>query len=80
MRVAVALVVVALLAALLLTRAEPFAPTATLETPVEVVGRATSVKVVAHDRGSGLARVELRLVPEGGAPVVLASEDRKSVV
>ena len=74
MRAVLALVVVALLAALLLTRAEPFAPTATLETPVEVVGRATPVKVVAHDRGTGLARVELRLVPDGGAPIVLATE------
>jgi murein DD-endopeptidase MepM/ murein hydrolase activator NlpD len=74
MRAVLVLLVLAGLAAVLLTRAEPFAPTAALETPVGVIGRATPVKVVAHDRGTGLARVELRLVPEGGAPVVLASE------
>src|SRR5213078_583074 len=67
--------VLAALVALLVTRAEPFAPTATFETPVDFVGRATPVKIVAHDRGSGLAHVELRLVPEGGPPVVVASQD-----
>jgi murein DD-endopeptidase MepM/ murein hydrolase activator NlpD len=61
-------------AALLLTRAEPFAPTVTLETPVEVVGRATPLRLVARDRGTGLARVEVRLVAPGGVPVVVASE------
>jgi murein DD-endopeptidase MepM/ murein hydrolase activator NlpD len=61
-------------AVLLLTRAEPFAPSAALETPVDVIGRATPLRVVAHDRGTGLARVEVRLVGEAGAPAVLASE------
>jgi hypothetical protein len=70
------LVVAALLglAALLVTRAEPLAPTVALETPVEAIGRATPVRVLARDRGSGLASVEIRVVPERGAPTVLASE------
>ncbi len=54
--------------------AEPFAPTVTLETPVDTVGRGTTLRVVARDRGSGLAHIELRLVPEGSAPVVVAEE------
>src|SRR5207253_697090 len=70
-----AVLVLAALVALFVTRAEPFAPSATLETPVDFVGRATPVRIVAHDRGSGLAHVELRLVPEGGPPVVVASQD-----
>jgi hypothetical protein len=75
MRRLLVLVVVAAVVGVLLTRAEPFAPRATLDTPVELVGRATPIAVTAHDRGTGLARVEVRLVPEGGgAPVVLASE------
>ena len=73
-RFAVVLVLAALVA-LLLTRAEPLAPSVTLETPVDFVGRATPVRIVARDRGSGLAHVEVRLVPEGGQPVVVASED-----
>ena len=75
MRRLLAVVIFAALVALLVTRAEPFAPSATFETPVDFVGRATPVKIVAHDRGSGLAHVELRLVPEGGPPVVVASQD-----
>ncbi len=75
MRRLLVVVVLAALIGLLVTRAEPFAPSATLETPVDFVGRATPVTVVAHDRGSGLAHVEVRLVPEGGSPVVVASED-----
>ena len=75
MRRLLAVLVLAALVALLVTRAEPFAPSATFETPVDFVGRATPVKIVAHDRGSGLAHVELRLVPEGGPPVVVASQD-----
>src|SRR2546430_9254611 len=63
-------------AALLLTRAEPLAPTVVLETPVEVVGRATPLVVVARDRGTGLAHVEVRLAAgAGGTPAVVASED-----
>ncbi|MFN8545179.1 MAG: M23 family metallopeptidase [Candidatus Binatia bacterium] len=62
--------------ALVLTRAEPLAPTVTLETPIDTIGRATPLRVVARDRGSGLARVELRLVPTGGGdPVILAHEE-----
>jgi murein DD-endopeptidase MepM/ murein hydrolase activator NlpD len=59
---------------LLLTRAEPFAPSAVLDTPVDVIGRATPLKVTARDRGSGLAYVALRLVPATGEPLVLAEE------
>jgi len=73
-RVLLGLAAVLALAALLLTRAEPFAPTVSLETPVDVVGHATLVRVLARDRGSGLARVEVRLVPEHGTPAVLAAE------
>ena len=61
--------------ALLVTRAEPLAPTVALETPVDVVGRATPLVVVARDRGTGLAHVEVRLASGGGAPAVIASED-----
>jgi murein DD-endopeptidase MepM/ murein hydrolase activator NlpD len=59
---------------LFLTRAEPFAPTAVLDTPVDVIGRATPLKVTARDRGSGLSYVALRLVPATGEPLVLAEE------
>jgi len=74
MRRLLLLLVLAAAGALLVTRAEPFAPRVTLETPVEVVGRATPIRVVASDRGSGLAHVEIRLVPDGGQPVVVAEE------
>src|SRR5213083_1670397 len=75
MRRLLAVVIFAALVALLVTRAEPFAPSVSLETPIDFVGRATPVTVVARDRGSGLSRVEVRLVPEGGEPVVVASQD-----
>ena len=75
MRLLLAVLLLAAVAALLATRAEPFAPSVTLETPVDFVGRATPVTILAHDRGSGLARVEVRLVPDGGQPAVVASED-----
>ena len=74
MRRFLVLLVAAALAALLLTRAEPFTPTVTLETPVDFVGRATPLKLVARDRGTGLAHVEVRLIGATGAPAVLASE------
>jgi murein DD-endopeptidase MepM/ murein hydrolase activator NlpD len=74
MRRLLVLVVVAVAAALLLTRAEPFRPSVTLETPIDFVGRATPVKVTANDRGTGLAEVEIRLVPNGGEAVVLAHQ------
>ena len=75
MRAAAFLVVVAALAALFLTRAEPFGPQATLELASDTVGRATPVTVHARDRGTGLAHVELRIVPANGTPVVVAAED-----
>src|SRR5436309_1334303 len=75
MRRLLAVVIFAALVALLVTRAEPFAPSVSLETPIDFVGRATPVTIVARDRGSGLSRVEVRLVPEGGEPVVVASQD-----
>ncbi len=76
MRRRLALVVgVALLGGLLLTRAEPLAPTAELTTPVDVVGHTTPITVVARDRGTGLRRVEIRLVPASGAPVVVAARE-----
>src|SRR2546427_3294468 len=73
MRRLLAVVIFAALVALLVTRAEPFAPSVSLETPIDFVGRATPVTIVARDRGSGLARVEVRLVPGGGEPVGVAS-------
>src|SRR5439155_1294188 len=75
MRRLLAVVIFAALVALLVTRAEAFAPSVSLETPIDFVGRATPITIVARDRGSGLARVEVRLVPEGGEPVVVASQD-----
>ena len=70
-------IVVAALAvgiAIVVLRAEPFVPTVTLEAPLDTIGRATALRVAAHDRGSGLARIEVRLVPGGGGnPAVVAS-------
>jgi len=63
-------IVVAALAvgiAIVVLRAEPFVPTVTLEAPLDTIGRATALRVAAHDRGSGLARIEVRLVPEEAA-------------
>jgi murein DD-endopeptidase MepM/ murein hydrolase activator NlpD len=74
MRGRLVLLLLAAIAALLATRAEPVGPRATLETPIDVIGRATPLRVVASDRGTGLARVEVRLVPATGPPVVVASE------
>ena len=51
-------IVVAALAvgiAIVVLRAEPFVPTVTLEAPLDTIGRATALRVAAHDRGSGLA-------------------------
>lgn len=68
--------VLAALAALAVTCAEPLAPTARLEGAGPVIGRGTPMRVVASDRGSGLARVEVRLVPaDGSEPLVLARQD-----
>jgi murein DD-endopeptidase MepM/ murein hydrolase activator NlpD len=64
------------LAALLFTRAEPLGPKAAFEAPPAAVGRTAPIKVTLTDRGSGLAHVELRLVPQDGtAPIVLAAQD-----
>jgi murein DD-endopeptidase MepM/ murein hydrolase activator NlpD len=62
------------LLALVFTKAEPFAPTAELATPVDVVGHATPIHLVARDRGTGLAHVEVRLVGSGDAPPVVVAE------
>lgn len=74
MRALLAFLVVAGLAVLLATRAEPLGPTVTLETPLDAVGRATALRLVARDRGTGLAHLEVRLVPGEGTPAVVASE------
>jgi murein DD-endopeptidase MepM/ murein hydrolase activator NlpD len=72
MRMGLALLV--LLVVLVCTVAEPLAPTATLTAP-DVLGPTTPIEVTAHDRGWGLADVEVRLVPTGGGPArVLAHE------
>lgn len=60
---------------LALTRAEPFRPTAAVETPVQLIGRASPIRIAAHDRGTGLAHVEVRLIPATGTPIVVASAD-----
>ncbi len=76
MRALLITLVFAVLVVVLVTRAEPLGPSVTLDGPLDVIGRGTPLRVLAHDRGSGLARVEVRLVPnDGGAPVVLATEE-----
>lgn len=68
------LLLVALVAVVLLTVAEPLAPRATVTAPA-ALGGAAPIEVTATDRGWGLAEVEVRLVPAGGgAPLVLAKE------
>jgi murein DD-endopeptidase MepM/ murein hydrolase activator NlpD len=74
MRRLVVLLLVAAFAVLLFTRAEPFGPQVTVETPLERVGRAALLRVVAHDRGSGLSEVTVRLVPQNGSPAVIATQ------
>ena len=72
MRTLFLLVVLVLI--LLLTVAEPLRPTAAIEAP-PVLGPATPITVEAHDRGWGLASLEVRLQPAGGgAPLVLAQQ------
>lgn len=64
------------LAVLAVTCAEPLAPTARVEGLGAALGRGTPLRVVAGDRGSGLERVEVRLVPAGGSePLVLARQE-----
>jgi murein DD-endopeptidase MepM/ murein hydrolase activator NlpD len=74
MRVLVVLLLAVI--ALLVTVAEPLGPQVELATPIDVVGAATPLRVVARDRGTGLASVDVRLtssaLPE---PVVLAHEE-----
>jgi murein DD-endopeptidase MepM/ murein hydrolase activator NlpD len=68
------LIVVLGIAGLLVTRAEPLAPRASIETPVDIVGRATQIRVLAGDRGTGLARVQVQLVSESGPAAMVAEE------
>jgi len=65
MRGIVTLLAALVVAGLLLTWAEPLAPSVTLEPLPTVVGAGTPIDVVARDRGTGLASVEVRLLPEG---------------
>jgi len=75
MRWMVLLLLVVILGSLGLV-AEPFAPVATLHTPPDVIGRDTVLRASATDRGTGLAHLELRLVPQNATSgFVLASED-----
>jgi murein DD-endopeptidase MepM/ murein hydrolase activator NlpD len=74
MRRLIVLALVLVVVGLLLTRAEPFGPTVTLEQPVDVVGRSTQLRLVLRDRGSGLAGYEVRIVPPSGTPSVITSE------
>jgi murein DD-endopeptidase MepM/ murein hydrolase activator NlpD len=67
------LVVLGALAALLATAAEPLAPTVEVAPPVVVVGSATPLRVVARDRGTGLAKVDIGLIA-GATVVAVASE------
>jgi murein DD-endopeptidase MepM/ murein hydrolase activator NlpD len=63
-----------LVVVLVCTVGEPLAPTATIKAP-EILGPTTPIEVTAHDRGWGLATVEVRLVPAGGgAARVLAQQ------
>jgi murein DD-endopeptidase MepM/ murein hydrolase activator NlpD len=76
MRALIVIFVIAVIATILGTRAEPLAPTVTVEGIPDTIGRGTAMRVTAKDRGSGLAHVEVRLVPgDGGEPLVLARQD-----
>jgi murein DD-endopeptidase MepM/ murein hydrolase activator NlpD len=69
-------IVLLVLAALVAAFAEPLAPTAQVEGLGAALGRGTPLRVTASDRGSGLARVEVRLVPgDGSEPLVLARQE-----
>ena len=75
MRWIVVLLLVVVLGSLGLV-AEPFAPEATIDGAPRVIGRDTILRANARDRGTGLARVELRLVPQNAtAGFVLATEE-----
>src|SRR5262249_3318384 len=75
MRALVALLVRFVIARLVATRAEPLAPRVRVEGIPDTVGRGTAMRVAAKDRGSGLAHVEVRLVPDGSDALVLARQD-----
>jgi murein DD-endopeptidase MepM/ murein hydrolase activator NlpD len=75
MRRLLVLLLVIGLVVLALTRAEPFRPTAAIDSSVQVIGRATPIRIVAHDRGTGLAHIDVRLIPATGTPAVVASAD-----
>src|SRR4029453_7883004 len=69
-------IVLLVLAALVAAFAEPLAPTAQVEGLGAALGRGTPLRVTASDRGSGRARVEVRLVPgDGSEPLVLARQE-----
>jgi len=72
MRLLAGLVVLALLA-FAAWRAEPFRPSVAVD-PVDVLGRATPLRVTAGDRGQGLARIEVAVATPDGAVHVLAGE------
>ena len=75
MRWIVVLLLVVVLGSLGLV-AEPFAPVASLDGVPRVIGRDTVLHVSGRDRGTGLAHLELRLVPQNAtAGFVLASAD-----
>jgi murein DD-endopeptidase MepM/ murein hydrolase activator NlpD len=69
------LILVALAAVALLTVAEPWRPTATIDVPSPVVGAGTPVPVTVRDRGRGLASIDVRLVAGDGTATLLAHED-----
>lgn len=56
--------------------AEPLAPAVEVTGLADTIGRGTPMRVTATDRGSGLAEVEVRLVPgDGSEPLVLARQE-----
>ena len=75
MRWIVVLLLVVVLGSLGLV-AEPFAPVASLDGVPRVIGRDTVLHASGRDRGTGLAHLELRLVPQNATSgFVLASAD-----
>jgi murein DD-endopeptidase MepM/ murein hydrolase activator NlpD len=73
------LLLAALVAAALLTVAEPWRPTATIDLAAPVVGAGTPVSVTVRDRGRGLASLDVRLVAADGTETLLAHEDVPAV-
>ena len=69
-------IVLIVVIALLVTVAEPLGPQVELATTPSVVGAATPLRMVARDRGTGLASVEVRLVSDRlPEPIVVLHED-----